>query len=358
MSNAQQTPVKHYCGAYRPKENDRWMCIPDMLEKIQYLIGKWEWAGDGGIGPDFNSRYGTDEGAGDSGYEGMHFQWFMVTKEKTRITAIHKWSDWWAHTGIIQCSGNAESNIEYIRKESTAIGEVFEHGICPIKGKSTGLSTAVAWIRTSIYPTASELADKFPIEYVRHGRGLLELIKEKNRPTTIEAWSILPEEKLRAWQYGALRILDMDPKQQPHNRRINWFYDPVGGAGKSVFNQFLLNKFGKDKVIVMDCSAKERIVEALFEKPKPLLCSFDLERDYPIKNFNYTALEMIKNGMGFRKMYNPQTVIWCIPHIFVFSNSLPDESKFTADRWKIIKLSWPLEEIIRINDEDRIRRNA
>ena len=51
--------------------------------------------------------------------------------------------------------------------------------------------------------------------------------------------------------------------------------------------------------------------------------------------FNYEVLESIKNGLMFSSSYESRMKVFAIPHVIVFANWAPDESKLSADRWNV-----------------------
>jgi diaminopimelate epimerase len=125
----------------------------------------------------------------------------------------------------------------------------------------------------------------------------------------------------------------------PNKRKVMWLYDPVGNQGKSTFIKYIIHTLGQDKAWLATCTAKERIVAAIKNKPNARVVMFDLPREYDMTKFSYACLEMIKDGVGFNTMYHAGTVNWFQPHVIIFSNALPDKTKLTNDRWDIRQIS-------------------
>lgn len=68
-------------------------------------------------------------------------------------------------------------------------------------------------------------------------------------------------------------------------------------------------------------------------------------------------IEQIKNGIYFSGKYESQMKYDKPPHVVVFSNTMPDQSKLSADRWNIVfldpavdqQLAEPIIDIINIS---------
>ena len=54
----------------------------------------------------------------------------------------------------------------------------------------------------------------------------------------------------------------------------------------------------------------------------------------------FGAVEQIKNGLvtNGKLLKEAQVINFAPPHVWVFSNSLPDKSKLSGDRWDIVHL--------------------
>jgi hypothetical protein len=49
----------------------------------------------------------------------------------------------------------------------------------------------------------------------------------------------------------------------------------------------------------------------------------------------YSGIEVIKNGVAYDKRYTAKKIRFGRPNIFVFTNTLPELSLMSKDRWKI-----------------------
>ena len=52
----------------------------------------------------------------------------------------------------------------------------------------------------------------------------------------------------------------------------------------------------------------------------------------------YAGIEMIKNGYAYDKRYSPTKVRFGRPNIIIFTNTLPEWSLMSLDRWKPFSL--------------------
>jgi len=53
---------------------------------------------------------------------------------------------------------------------------------------------------------------------------------------------------------------------------------------------------------------------------------------------NYSAIESIKDGLATSAKYESTQLVFNSPHVFIFSNDLPQVHKLTLDRWKIFTI--------------------
>jgi hypothetical protein len=119
----------------------------------------------------------------------------------------------------------------------------------------------------------------------------------------------------------------------PGDRNIIWIVDPIGGSGKSYYNKWLC--YHKKAVLISWESPRE----ALYVRSRNMecpVCVVDLTRTLPsVVDLDdlYSTLESVKNGHFNSTKYEPKTYIGTVPHVVVFSNSLPTISKMTYGRF-------------------------
>nr|WAE42439.1 MAG: replication associated protein [Cressdnaviricota sp.] len=118
-------------------------------------------------------------------------------------------------------------------------------------------------------------------------------------------------------------------------RTINWFWDKSGGKGKSKLVRSLAYMY-PGEIGICGGSFKDTmcsIVGSKGDKPECRTYIFDYGRG---QKPCYQALEKIKDGVIFSSKYESNMKLFRkIPHVIVFANIPPDESKLSADRWFI-----------------------
>lgn len=139
------------------------------------------------------------------------------------------------------------------------------------------------------------------------------------------------------WQQTILDIIETEP----NDRTINWVYDPNGNSGKSFLCKYLVMKYN---AIIAD-GKKDNIFNQIKiwldnheDHEDPKLIILDVPR-YNIEYINMGTVEQIKNGLIYSGKYEGGICIFKSPHIFIFTNSLPDYTTLSKDRWNIIKIT-------------------
>lgn len=136
----------------------------------------------------------------------------------------------------------------------------------------------------------------------------------------------------RDWQVDLWKML----MEEPDDRTIIWVHDEVGKGGKSLFAKWLCEKYNDIITVTMTKSAD--ILTVVEDYYKTFI--IDIPRCFDKKYTPYNAMEQIKNGFvteGKLKK-TARTVSFAPPHVVVLCNELPDMSKLSKDRWKIISI--------------------
>lgn len=133
----------------------------------------------------------------------------------------------------------------------------------------------------------------------------------------------LEDKTLFEWQQ---RIVDIITGPVD-DRKVYWFWDPIGGVGKSKFCLHCILKYG---AVVYDSGKKD----ILYAHKDHEVVFFDLSRT--VEGFvSYDAIEQLKKGFCFSGKYESGMKIYPVPHIIIFANFPPDTSKLSADRWVV-----------------------
>ncbi|ARI50288.1 satellite replication initiator protein [Sophora alopecuroides yellow stunt alphasatellite 5] len=135
---------------------------------------------------------------------------------------------------------------------------------------------------------------------------------------------------LRPWQDELLKTLE----QEPDDRTIIWVYGPHGGEGKSAFAKYLTLKEG------WWYTAGGKASDMLYSYSLDPTCHvcIDIPRCTREEYINYGVIEQIKNRVIINTKYEPCTIRddGHNVHVIVFSNFLPDVTRISEDRIKII----------------------
>lgn len=145
-------------------------------------------------------------------------------------------------------------------------------------------------------------------------------------------------ELTKEWQI----CLAEELKTEPDYRKVIWYYDEVGGAGKSdfVINRGLTEPL--DFYTVSQAGGQYHlgtiIQSAIKSGWNGRAFIFDLPRDSKDKESIYPAIESVKNGMITALKYVGGTVYHNKPHVVVMANFLPNLDRMSIDRWDIRSL--------------------
>lgn len=135
---------------------------------------------------------------------------------------------------------------------------------------------------------------------------------------------------LLPWQK---RIRDLS-QMEFYDRHIHWYYDPIGGRGKSSLAKYMYYHHKILTLTIGKCSDILNLVSKFQNRP---MYMFDIARSVPSSAMTeiYTAIEYVKSGYFINTKYDTCPVIMDTPHVIVFSNHLPKMSALSQDRWKI-----------------------
>nr|WAE42192.1 MAG: replication associated protein [Cressdnaviricota sp.] len=263
-----------------------------------------------------------------------HVQGYVQFAAKKRISTIKKYGNIWQNAHLEVARGTVQENRIYCSKpESGVIGTFEEIGILSQQGGEKEFDSA----RNDLTGGASSeyIRQSYPGTWIRHTRAIKEFIEDRDRIKPDSWGTLITTEELKTWQK---RIL-LNIVQTPNPRTVNWIYDPIGGAGKSTFIKYVIQMYGEDHVQAIMSTKMERVIAVLKAKPQTRCVFIDIPRSYPMDKFNYQILEVLKDQIGFNTMYNPGQVFTGRIHLYVMSNSEPDRSKLTNDRWNVRQIS-------------------
>lgn len=246
-----------------------------------------------------------------------HLQGFVVFPNAKTHSAVCKLFTG-AHVEVAK--GGVSANYTYVTKT----GKFKERGIKPLSAAEKGSKEKDRWdaayscARTGDFDSIDR---KLYIQYYSTFKRIRREDGQQHVPTEIV--------ELFSWQ-SQLKDELLGP---PHSRRIIWYYDPIGGSGKTEFSNYMVGNHG---ATVLANGSSRDIAYALPDAPTIVI--FDYTRDVE-ERLNYSILEAVKNGRVFSSKYESTTRHFKKPHVVVFANFRPDQSKLSADRWDIRQLS-------------------
>ncbi len=128
---------------------------------------------------------------------------------------------------------------------------------------------------------------------------------------------------------------------EANNRTVHWYWEPDGCTGKSLLVRHLM--LTQERVFLLGGKSSDLLhaVAGMAEKGvEPRVVFWDIPRAQTVPD--YSGVEALKNATFFSPKYESGMVILShYPHVFVFSNYAPDESKLSADRWHIVRIGIP-----------------
>lgn len=125
-------------------------------------------------------------------------------------------------------------------------------------------------------------------------------------------------------------------RADPEECTIHWYWDPVGNCGKTALIKHLLLAEPDTRTMVGGAS-KDAAFAITQLKKVPECVFFNVVRSQ--EGFvSYAALEAIKDGLMFSPKYESGQWNEDGPHVFVFANFAPVESKLSAHRWHIVRV--------------------
>lgn len=123
-------------------------------------------------------------------------------------------------------------------------------------------------------------------------------------------------------------VVDMC-SDSPDDRSIYWYWESEGCRGKTSLAKYLC--VHNDALFVS--GKKNDILYAAANKDTSVyLIGYSRDKEEYV---SYDALECLKDGLYFCSKYESNMIVRNSPHVVVFANFPPDESKLSLDRWII-----------------------
>jgi hypothetical protein len=250
----------------------------------------------------------------------IHYQMYIEVKETLRGTKVKQF---FPKAHIEKRRGSQNQAIAYCQKQDTRIGEPIVYGKPSVQGARNDLQELKAQLDSHATWVQCIRDDTIHPQLAKYGTFAKEYFNSKK--STRE-----PLRRLHRWQEELIEVI----KGEPNNRTVTWYVDTDGGKGKSEMTKELITQH--DAIVLGG-----RGVTDLYQyaQSKNRVVIWDFPRDMQMRE-PYDAIEKIKDGYYTSTFRNPQFCQRDYPaHVIIFANYKPDESKLSADRWKIIELT-------------------
>lgn len=132
---------------------------------------------------------------------------------------------------------------------------------------------------------------------------------------------------LKHWQAEIKQIIDGDVCP----RTIYWYYDPIGGTGKTHFGRHLMIHYD----IAFFQGGKKADMAHSWRGEKICLFNFSRETEGHV---SYDTLESLKDGLIFSGKYESGVKFYEQPHVIVFANWPPNLDALSHDRWNVVEI--------------------
>lgn len=135
----------------------------------------------------------------------------------------------------------------------------------------------------------------------------------------------------RPWQEDVMREI----KGPVNTREINVVIDDVGNKGKSILIKYLDQN--NIATYIPPMSLCEDMLQACMCLPKTGCYVINLPKAMRKEKLNqlYMAIETIKDGYLYDKRYSYKRMWINAPHVWVFTNKMPDRLMLSNDRWNL-----------------------
>lgn len=290
---------KHWCFTINNWSRDDEERLKELGEEVTYLVFGYE-----------TGEQGTP-----------HLQGYVCFKNKVRLNMARGLLGGRAHCEVKR--GTPQQAADYCKKE----GLFLEFGDLP---GPQGARNDMVQCRDFIIryqeehgdvPTEKDLIMEFPNVYGRYRTNLMSMCAALRKKPTFDTG------ELRPWQADLDEIL----KLEPDDRKIMFFVDAVGGAGKTWYQRYKLTT--SNRVQLLSSGRRDDIAHAIDEKKS--IFFFNVPRG-GMEFLPYTVLEQIKDQLVFSPKYNSRTKCFMHKtHVVVFCNEPPDMGKMSVDRYHI-----------------------
>lgn len=251
-------------------------------------------------------------------YKHTHIHVYFKTKKHIRGQARLNIAGVHPHIKFCATSEHFDNLIKYVRKQNQPFVEQLTGNEFKWKGAIRDkIQACSTW--GEVINHKEEDVVKATMKYFRWAKECWNYRPRRNLSLSI---------KLRRWQQEVYKGL-----YKQNNRKIMWIHDKLGGNGKSVLANYLID----NKSALLVDSGKVADVAYAYNNEEVII--FDLPRctlDADGKDWTpYRIMEMFKNGRIFSPKYQSCMKRFKPCKVIVLANFLPDVSKLSLDRWDV-----------------------
>lgn len=252
----------------------------------------------------------------------LHIQGYVELRDSMRGAGVQKKVPFLADAWLQARMGTRDEARAYASKPDTRVYGPAEFGNWDIgQGFRSDIDSLAEMVRSGA--SNREIATELPGTYLRYARGVEDL-RNALEPEAEAEVGFEP----RPWQQDILDRLAEDPD----DRHIIWVRDSAGGAGKSRLAKHLVLNYG-----AIPLSGAIKDMAYLYNNQR--IAIFDISRAQAEHSSHlYSMAENLKNGYVTSTKYVPKMKRFNPPHVIFFSNSLPEEGKWSQDRIILVDL--------------------
>lgn len=246
-----------------------------------------------------------------------HFQGFIQLTNRKRFTHLQRIVS--PRMTQTVAKGSAAQNKIYCTKEECRIDGPWEFGT-PTggQGRRTDIAEFVTRAKQGNIPVG-ELIESYGDMLAKYPRFVSTVQRHYSAPIPRR---FVPRGD---WQFELSLILAGDP----HSRKVYWYWESIGNVGKSYY-ALNWNDGGRFGYVVTG----GRHSDIFYAYGNERTVFFDWARDSE-DAFPYKVVENFKNGYFLNTKYESHACRFAVPHVVIFANFAPDESKLSRDRWVI-----------------------
>lgn len=133
----------------------------------------------------------------------------------------------------------------------------------------------------------------------------------------------------RPWQAEVIELIKTDPDP----RKVHWYYEQTGNAGKSYLANYLICKYDA----FLCTGGKVQDIQYAYQGERIIILDLSRTKAEQMDHL-YEMIERWKDGSFLSTKYESQMKHFAVPHILAFSNFKPDLTKLSLDRWDVNKI--------------------